>query len=289
MNSRLPQNAQLVLDSITTLGPDSAGRVVLAGSHAGAYCGMMAAKACVGGIVLHDAGIGLDQAGIAGLDLLASAGIPAAAIDFRSARIGDGEDCFQRGIISAVNSVARVLGIAAGITAREALAKMLVAPTSLESILEPSGLQESRLDWTIVPGNVSICLLDSNALVNDSDIGKIIITGSHGGLLGGRPETAVRVPVFAAAYNDAGVGIDQAGISRLAALEARGIGGVTVSAMSARIGDSRSTLNDGIISHINPTAGRYGAETGISMRECTQRFVSAWHALHGAHNNRSNP
>ena len=47
--------------------------------------------------------------------------------------------------------------------------------------------------------------------------------GSHGALLGGKPETAIKIPVFAALYNDADFGIDDAGIARLPVLEARGI------------------------------------------------------------------
>jgi hypothetical protein len=48
--------------------------------------------------------------------------------------------------------------------------------------------------------------------------------------------------------NDAGGGIDEAGFSRLPALNVRGIAGTTAAAVSARIGDARSTLFDGIIS-----------------------------------------
>ncbi len=61
--------------------------------------------------------------------------------------------------------------------------------------------------------------MDSNGDVHAEDTGHIIVTGSHGGLLGGKPETAVKHPVFAAVYNDAGIGIDDAGISRLPVLD----------------------------------------------------------------------
>ena len=47
--------------------------------------------------------------------------------------------------------------------------------------------------------------------------------------------------MFAAVYNDADFGVDDAGISRLPALDARGIAGACVSAWSARIGDGQST------------------------------------------------
>lgn len=267
----------LVLDSITTLPPGCDGAVVLAASHAGATCGHRAAAARLGGVILHDAGIGRDEAGVAGLALLDQVGIPAAAIDHRSARIGDGADCLRRGVISRVNGAAEAVGLRLGMKAEAAL-QCLSAGTSLlsaPSVALPDA-KEARRPWAAAPEGVPVWLLDSNALVKPDDAGAIVITGSHGGLLGGRPESAIKAPVFAAAYNDAGVGADEAGISRLPALQVRGIAGVTVSAASARIGDACSTLADGIVSHINEEAARHGAAIGLPMRECVLRFAQAW-------------
>jgi hypothetical protein len=107
--------------------------------------------------------------------------------------------------------------------------------------------------------------LDSNSLVTSQDIGTIVVTGSHGGILGGKPESALKVDALAAVYNDAGVGIDGAGISRLPALDARGVAAVTVDRNSARIGDARSTWETGKISHANALATAYGARPGMSI------------------------
>ena len=95
----------------------------------------------------------------------------------------------------------------------------------------------------------------------------IVVTGSHGGLLGGRPETALKYDVLGALYNDAGIGKDDAGISRLPALDARGIAAATVSAASARIGDARSAYEDGIVSWVNNRAAALGLREGISARD----------------------
>ena len=51
-------------------------------------------------------------------------GVPAAAIGHRSARIGDGADCAQRGVITFANKRAMVLGVAPGMSAREALDRL---------------------------------------------------------------------------------------------------------------------------------------------------------------------
>ena len=77
---------------------------------------------------------------------------------------------------------------------------------------------------------------------------------------------ALRVDAFAAVFSDAGVGIDGAGISRLPALDARGIAGIAVSAASARIGDAMSVYEEGIISHVNATAQRLGARAGEPLK-----------------------
>ena len=90
--------------------------------------------------------------------------------------------------------------------------------------------------------------INSAGLVLPEDVGHIVATGSHGALLGGKPETAIKIPVFAAIYNDADFGIENAGIARLPVLDARGIAGACVSAWSARIGDGQSTYHDGFVS-----------------------------------------
>jgi hypothetical protein len=72
--------------------------------------------------------------------------------------------------------------------------------------------------------------------------------------------------VLGALYNDAGIGKDAAGVSRLPALDARGIAAATVAAASARIGDARSTYEDGVISRVNTRAASLGLREGITAR-----------------------
>ena len=61
----------LIADSITRVGDEAAGAVVVNGSHGGIYAAYVAAKLRVAAAVFNDAGVGRDQAGIAGLDYLA--------------------------------------------------------------------------------------------------------------------------------------------------------------------------------------------------------------------------
>src|SRR5207253_9914484 len=90
----------LILDSVTTFPPDARGHAAIAASHGGVYAAYLAAKAGIKAVILCDAGIGRERAGIGGLDYLDRLGVAAAAIGHRNARIGDGYDCHPRGIIT---------------------------------------------------------------------------------------------------------------------------------------------------------------------------------------------
>ncbi len=54
------------------------------------------------------------------------------------------------------------------------------------------------------------------------------------------------------------------GVAGLEILDQAGIAGAVVSAMSARIGDGRSTLLEGFLSEVNTPAYRLGARIGSS-------------------------
>ena len=102
-------------DSITRVGTEAQGAVVVNGSHGGVYAAYLAAKLGVAAAIFNDAGIGRDRAGIAGLDYLAELGIPAAAVGHLTARIGDGADMMARGVITHANRLAAELGCRTGI------------------------------------------------------------------------------------------------------------------------------------------------------------------------------
>jgi hypothetical protein len=269
-----PSGQPVILDSVTHLTNEHAGRVALCMSHGGHYAAYFAASKRVAAVILNDAGIGRERAGLAGVEYLAGLGMPAAAVSHRSARIGDGRDGYERGRLSHVNAPASALGLVAGMTSKEALELLLEA--GLRPAREPPAEAEHRYEASEAgKGGVKAIVMDSISLVTPQDAGHIIIAASHGALLSGKPETAVKYPVFAAVTNDADRGIDDAGISRLPAMEARGIAGACVSAFSARIGDGRSIYEDGYISTLNATASKHGGRIGQSCREFVAAMVEA--------------
>jgi uncharacterized protein YunC (DUF1805 family) len=252
----------LVADSITRVGAEASGAVVVNGSHGGRYAAYLAAKLAVAAAIFNDAGVGRDEAGISGLRYLAGLAIPAAAVGHMSARIGDGQDMMAHGVITHANEEAKALGCVPGISCREAAAALRGAA--------PGGREpppEAEAAFLLISQAPQLWALDSASLVGPEHERAVVVTGSHGGLLGGRPETALKYDARAALFNDAGIGLGEAGVSRLPALDKRGIAAATVAAASARIGDARSTYEDGILSRVNDRAARLGVQPGMTARD----------------------
>src|SRR3954471_1368283 len=160
----------LLDDSVTRLGAEAHGRVVVCGSHGGLYAAWVAAKHRPAAIVFHDAGIGRNAAGIAGVAWLDGLGIAACAIDFRSARIGDAADLLANGLVSSANETAASHGCLPGHSC-EQVVKCLLA--NLDHEARPpdakiSGIGESRRK---IPntGHRAVWALDSVSLALPED------------------------------------------------------------------------------------------------------------------------
>ena len=153
-----------VVDSITKLGPEFRGTVLVTGSHGGSYCGYLAALAGLRGVIFNDAGVGLDSAGIGALKYLQRLGMAAAAVAHTSARIGDGTDMLARGRISHCNAIARTLGCAGDQTCQEA-AEVMQRGKAFEG--NAPTYEETRKLLREVPVRVIAC--DSASLVKSDD------------------------------------------------------------------------------------------------------------------------
>lgn len=267
-------NAPIVLDSVTHLGPEHRGTAGYCGSHGGIYAAYYAASKGIAGVVLNDAGIGRERAGVAGLGLLEGLGVPAATISHLSARIGDGRDGVARGVLSTANGPATQLGLVPGMACAEAIRRL--AEAGLPPSPAPAAQHEARFEVAEAGRDgVKVIVMDSISLVTPADDGHVVVAASHGGALGGRPEMAIKHPVFACVTNDADRGIENAGTTRLPALDARGIAAACVSAFSSRIGDGRSAFEDGWISAVNAMAARHGGMVGQSTRAFVAAMVAA--------------
>src|SRR3954452_5296433 len=112
----------VIADSITRIGPEAEGAVVVNASHGGVYAAYLAAKLHAVAAIFNDAGVGRDRAGIGGLDYLQKFGMPAATVGHETARIGDGADMIAQGVITHANPLAAALGVGGGQSCREAAA-----------------------------------------------------------------------------------------------------------------------------------------------------------------------
>ena len=260
----------LVRDSASQLDAASRGLVAVCGSHGGLYPAWLAARAGVRAAIFNDAGIGRSASGVGGVYWLGGLGVAACAVDCQSARIADGADALANGILSTVNDAAAALGCRPGQPVREALAHLAHAHAP-QGLAVPD-IGETRLSIANA-GHRPAWALDSVTLAEPRDARAIVVTGSHGGLLGGKRDTVLEVDVFAAFFNDAGGGKEGAGFARLPALDERGIAAATVWCGSARIGDGRSTYDDGVLSRVNGTAARLGIVEGMGARAAVARLL----------------
>jgi hypothetical protein len=266
----------LLVDSATALKESAAGKIVVAGSQGSVLPASLVARVRARAAILHDAGIGKDEAGVSALPYCETLGMAAATVAGRTARISDAKDMAARGIISRANSLAAKLGVVPGMACREA-AERLAAAAQPHTVPPPYDEANARFLAREGRNGLKAWALDSNSHLRESDAGHIVLTGSHGGLVGGRPESALRVKALAAVFNDAGICPDGSSTSRLPVLDEWGIAAATVSAASARISDGRSTYQDGVLSMVNARARALGAREGLSARD----FVALVLAAHG--------
>jgi hypothetical protein len=112
---------------------------------------------------------------------------------------------------------------------------------------------------------IPLLLVDSITEAPSHPPGQVVISGSHAGVsvVGYTQQAQPRLAVF----NDAGIGKDDAGVAALPALQALGLAACTVGHDSARIGQARSTLADGVITRCNDGARALGAAPGLRLRD----------------------
>jgi hypothetical protein len=247
--------------------------VVVSGSYGGRYNAFNAAKWGVRGVIMNDAGVGKDNAGIVGLDYLDQIAMAAATADARTCHIGDGDHMLAHGVISHVNRTAAELGCVVGQSVRDCadLMRAAIVPT----ITPPAITDGARFVVRDVPGEPRVICADSIGMLESGDSGQIAITASHGALSGGRPDNAVPLGTYAVFFSDAGGGMDGAGIARLADLERKGIAAGATSAGSAPIGDSRALYRDGVLSHVNGPAARLGGRVGMTLKDFVDILIAA--------------
>jgi len=133
--------------------------LVVSGSYGGRYNAFNAAMWGVRGVIMNDAGIGKDNAGICGLDYLDQIDLAAATADAQTCHIGDGDHMLEHGVISRVNRTASGLGCMPGQSVRHCaeLMRAAVVPSAV-----PPGITDGAC-FVIrdVPGEPRLICADS--------------------------------------------------------------------------------------------------------------------------------
>lgn len=115
----------LLVNSVSELTESHRGTLVVGGSHCAHTTLFRTAKLELKGIFQNDAGIGKDKQGISGLPLYDQLGVPAAAVDCMTAKIGNARDTWENGKLSVLNETAKKIGLKVGMTVQEAAWKIL--------------------------------------------------------------------------------------------------------------------------------------------------------------------
>ncbi len=122
-------------------------------------------------------------------------------------------------------------------------------------------------------GTKRIWLMDSIAAIAPEHEGALVLTGSHGGQSAG--EYAVKYPLAAAFFNDAGIGKDEAGVVALQMLQQRGVIAGAVSHDSGRIGDAQDMWQHGTISRLNDRATAAGLVAGMRVQDALRMLTQS--------------
>ena len=242
------------------------------GSHGGQLPGCIAIRKFARAVILNDAGVGLDKAGISSLELCEKIKMAAATVSSMSCRIGNGYDMVERGIISYVNLSGAKLGVHEGMLCKIAIAKFVQANVAIQR--EVSNFREVKKKISIPGYKKKVILVDSASMLDSNDKNQVVVTGSHGGLIGENSKFAIKVPVHAAFFNDAGGGIENCGVSRLPVLDELGIAGIALDCMSCHIGSAVSAFETGKISVVNQKAANFGVKPGMLTKEAVQYLLA---------------
>jgi len=254
----------IVMDTAASMSSDETGQIIIAGSHGAETTARHMARYLPFGVFLNDAGVGKNQAGISCLHVFEVMSILGATVDCMSARIGDGEDHYSAGIVSAVNPLAEKAGVKVGMRVSEACQKMIQAKAS--STL----LYTTEVVYQI--GDRQIVLADSISFLNEGHQGSVVVCGSHCSHT--TLEWTKGLKLKGIFLNDAGKGKENQGISALPAYDKMEVPAAAIDCMTAMIGHARDAWEKGLISVANGLASNLGIKTGMRAQDAAKKILN---------------
>ncbi|MDN5854745.1 MAG: hypothetical protein L0K86_18225, partial [Actinomycetia bacterium] len=172
--------------------------------------------------------------------------------------LGDGVDVVEHGVISRVNAPAAACGVLPGMAAREAALVLL----RTDPVRRAPDEITNRTVMEEAPDGRAVVCADSIAFGTDADTDRnVLVTAGHTGR--SAVPYLLKVRPWGFICSDGGRGRDDSGMAGLVIVEADGLAGATVDALTARMGDGLSSYNDGVISAANAPARNRGVAVGM--------------------------
>ena len=257
------------MDSARYVDARNTGRdVVVPASYVGVLPARMMAIHRPRGVIGHDACVGKDGAGIAGLWYLEALGIPAATADGMTAEMGNGEDLYTNGIVTHVNYVAETCGVKPGMPVREA-AEILLAndPTDVEV-----GNKVRREIMETHPSGRRVVVTDSIVWAYPEDENRsVLVTAGHTGRSGAK--FLLEASPWGFICHDGGMSKNRSGVSGLVTADEAGLAGACIDGTTAPVGDAFLGYEHGLISAHNEAAAKRGVEVGMTVKEAAHRLL----------------
>lgn len=242
--------------------------VVVPASYIGVLPARMLAIHRPRGVIGHDACVGKDGAGIAGLWYLEALGIPAATADGMTADMGNGEDLYNHGIVKHLNYVAETCGVKAGMTVAEAAAVLL----HNDPIDTEVGNKVRREIVETHPSGRRVVVTDSIVWAYPEDEQtSVLVTAGHTGRSGAK--FLLEANPWGFICHDGGMSKNRSGIAGLATADEAGLPGACIDGTTAPIGDAFLGYAQGLISAHNDAAARRGVEVGMTVKEAAHRLL----------------
>ncbi len=242
--------------------------VVVPASYIGVLPARMVAPHRPRAVIGHDACIGKEAAGIAGLPYLEALGIPAATGAGMSAELGNGMDLYESGVISRLNDLAYQCGVRQDMTVREA-AELLLENDPAD--VEPG----NKIHREIVeehPSGRCVVVTDSIVFAQDDDRDRnVLVTAGHTGRSGA--SFLMEVAPWGFICSDGGRSKNDSGISGLATADAAGLAGASADAHTAPIGDAFAAYREGLIGAVNERGRRRGVREGMPVAEAAHLLL----------------
>ncbi|MCA2011943.1 hypothetical protein LCM17_10640 [Cereibacter sphaeroides] len=247
----------LVMDSGSPLTEADRGCFLIAGSHGSAMAARLTLPFTPCAAIFHDAGIGKNDCGVAGLLVYEAFGIPACTTDAATARIGDGQDAVQNGRISRLNRLAGAAGVTPGMSILDAIDRMarhVTGATDRAPVTRIATLHGQPI-W----------LADTVSFLDAAHAAGVAIVASHGAAVTGAH--LLGIGSRAALANDAGGGREDAGRLGLRRLGEAGIPAASYSHLSAEIGNAHDAWEHGLLSWVNDPARTLGLTEGQTVQQ----------------------